>query len=394
MLIELALALILAKIMDEIFIRIKQPPVIGEILVGIIFSLFVFFVPSEVNFVNYHFSVNLDVNHPAFDFFADMGIIFLLFLSGMETNISDLKKSGKAATLTGVLGVLVTFSLGFAFAIYFLRFSLKQALVLGTIYTATSVGVTVRTMMDMNILNTRVGNTILTAAVADDVFGIILVTLVLSMGELVELAIGLSLFFLAIFLLARYGFIEKIMSHADNFLHTPFGLVSIAVGIMLLFAYFAQLAKIAAITGAFFAGLFVGQSTQERKIINPLRAIAYGIFIPVFFVKVGILVDFNLLSQFNFLLLLILPLVFVGKIIGCSLGARLGGLNSWEAILVGVGMTPEMEVALVIATLAYGSGIFPMAIGSAIIATTIIYVVISSIVTPLLLKRLYGGKNA
>ena len=393
MLIELALALILAKIMDEIFIRIRQPPVIGEILVGIFFSLFVFFVPSEISFVNYHFSLNLDVYHPAFDFFADMGIIFLLFLSGMETNISDLKRSGKAAMLTGALGVLVTFSFGFTFALYFLGFSMKQAMVLGTIYTATSVGVTVRTMMDMNILNTRVGNTILTAAVADDVFGIILVTIVLSMGEVIEIAIGLTLFFLAIYLLAKYGFIEKIMNHADNFLHTPFGLVSVTVGIMLLFAYFAQLARIAAITGAFFAGLFVGQSTQERKIINPLRAIAYGIFIPIFFVKVGVLVDFDLLSHFNPLLLLILPLVFTGKIIGCGLGAKLGGMNMKESIRVGIGMTPEMEVALVIATLAYGSGIFPMAIGSAIIATTIIYVVTSSITTPLVLKRLYGGKK-
>ncbi len=393
MLIELALALILAKIMDEIFLRIKQPPVIGEILVGIFFSLFVFFVPSEISFVNYHFSMNLDVNHPAFDFFADMGIIFLLFLSGMETNIGDLKKSGKAAMLTGALGVLVTFSFGFIFALYFLGFSMKQSMVLGTIYTATSVGVTVRTMMDMNILNTRVGNTILTAAVADDVFGIILVTIVLSVGEIIEIAIGLTVFFLIIYILAKYGIIEKIMAHSDNFLHTPFGLVSVAIGIMLLFAYFAQLARIAAITGAFFAGLFVGQSTQERKIIHPLRAIAYGVFIPIFFVKVGVLVDFDLLSHFNPLLLLILPLVFIGKIIGCGLGAKLGGMNMKESFRVGVGMTPEMEVALVIATLAYGSGIFSMAMGSAIIATTIIYVVISSITAPIVLKRLYRGKR-
>ena len=390
MIIELAIALILAKIMDEIFIRIKQPPVIGEILVGLMFSLFVFLVPSEINLVNYHFSMNLDIKHPAFDFFADMGIIFLLFLSGMETNISDLKKSGKIAMLTGFFGVLITFSLGLVFALYFLGFSLKQAMVLGTIYTATSVGVTVRTMMDMNILNTKVGNTILTAAVADDVFGIILVTLVLSMGEILELAVGLALFFIAIYFLAKYGFIEKTMNHADNFLHTPFGLVSITIGIMLLFAYFAQLARIAPITGAFFAGLFVGQSTQERKIINILRGIAYSIFIPVFFVKVGILVDFNLLSRFNLLFLLIIPLVFTGKLIGCGLGAKLGTLSTRDSLRVGVGMTPEMEVALVIATLAYGSGIFSMATGSAIIATTITYVIISSVITPLIMRKLYS----
>ena len=393
MLIELALALILAKIMDEIFIRKRQPPVIGEILIGILFSLTAFLLPPSIHFVNYEFSLNLDIHHPAFDFFADMGILFLLFLSGMETNLEDFKKSGKSAMLTGAFGVLITFLLGFLFSLYFLSFDLKSGMVFGTIYTATSVGVTARTMMDMGILNTRVGNTILAAAVADDVFGIILVTVVLSSGEFIEVIIGITLFFLALYAISKYKSIEKIMSHADNFLHTPFGIVSIAIGTMLLFAYFAQLSKIAPITGAYFAGLLIGQSHQSRKIIAPLRAIAYAVFIPIFFVKVGILVDFNLISSYNILLLGVIPLVFIGKIIGCGLGAKLSGMNIKESLRVGVGMTPEMEVALVIATLSYSSGIFGAAMGTAVITTTILYVVISSIVTPITLKKLYEKKK-
>ena len=390
MLIELALALILVKIMDEIFIRKNQPPVIGEILVGIFFSFLAFVLPSEITMVNYSFSLNLDIYHPAFDFFADMGIIFLLFLSGMETNIEDFKKSGKGAMFVGAFGVLITFLLGFIFALYLVGFTLNQAMVFGTIFTATSVGVTVRTMLDMHILNTKVGNTILAAAVADDIFGIILVTIVLSQGEMLELIVGISLFFIALFLLAKYGIIEKIMAKTDNFIHTPYGLVSITVGVMLLFAFFAQMAHIATITGAFFAGLLIGQSSQERKIINPLRAIAYVIFIPIFFVKVGILVDFKLLSQFDLALLAVIPLVFIGKIVGCGLGAKIYKMSMKDSFRVGVGMTPEMEVALVIASLAYASGIFPPAVGSAIIATTILYVIISSISTPIMLKKLYA----
>ena len=394
MLIELALALIFAKIMDEIFIRKRQPPVIGEILVGIFFSLTAFFLPPSIHFVNYEFSINLDIHHPAFDFFADMGILFLLFLSGMETNLEDFKKSGKNAIFTGAFGVLLTLLFGFLFSFYLLGFDFKTAMVFGTIYTATSVGVTARTMMDMGILNTRVGNTILAAAVADDVFGIILVTIVLSSGEIVEVAIGILLFFLSLYFISKYKSIEKIMQHADNFLHTPFGIVSISVGTMLLFAYFAQLSKIAPITGAYFAGLLIGQSRQSRKITAPIRAIAYSIFIPIFFVKVGILVDFNLISSFNILLLGVIPLVFLGKVIGCGLGAKLSGLNMKESLRVGVGMTPEMEVALVIATLAYSSGIFGMAMGTAVVTTTILYVVISAVLTPLTLKKLYGDKKS
>ncbi len=390
MLLELALALILVKVMDELFIRKNQPPVIGEIVVGIFFSVLAFFLPQDV-MMNYGFSLNLNMKHPAFEFFADMGIIFLLFLSGMETNLQDFKRSGKGAMFVGAFGVLITFLFGFSFALYMVGFSLTQAMVFGTIFTATSVGVTVRTMMDMHILNTDVGNTILAAAVADDIFGIILVTVVLGQGEFIELVIGISVFFIVLYLLARYGVIEKTMNSLDRFLHTPFGLVGITVGIMLLFAFFAQVAHIATITGSFFAGLLIGQSAQERKIVNPLRAIAYSIFIPVFFVKVGTMVDFDLLiGGFNPLLLLVLPLVFFGKIIGCGLGAKLSGMNVRNSVRVGVGMTPEMEVALVIASLAYASSIFPAAIGSAVIATTIIYVVFSSLTTPILLKKMYA----
>jgi len=393
MLLELALALILAKVMDELFIRKNQPPVIGEILIGILFSVSLFILPEKVNLFNYEFPVSLEISHPAFDFFADMGILFLLFLSGMEINFESMKKSGRAALLTGGMGVFVTFALGLLFGIYFLGLTLQQAVVLGTIYTATSVGVTVRTLMEMNILRSQVGIVILTAAVADDILGIILVTIVLSTGEIAELTAGLLIFFLVLYILSKYGIIKKLMVHADEFIHTPFGLVSFSVGLMLLFAYFAEVSKIAGITGAFFAGLFIGQSAQKRKIINSVKAIAYSIFIPIFFVKVGTLVDLNLLSSFNFYLLLLIPLVFAGKMIGGSIGSKMGGLKLKDAIRVGVGMTPEMEVALVIASLAYGSNIFGASMGSQIITVTIMYVIISSMAVPFILKYLYKGEE-
>ena len=389
MLLELALALILAKLMDEIFIRKNQPPVIGEILVGVILSVAIFILPEEINLFNQEFPVSLEISHPAFDFFADMGILFLLFLSGMEIKFEHIKKSGKVSLLTGGMGVFITFILGFLFGVYFLGFTLRQAVVLGTIYTATSVGVTVRTLMEMHILNSKVGTVILTAAVADDVFGIILVTIVLSSGEILELTAGLIIFFLVLYILSKYGIIKRLIEASDEFMHTPFGLVSFSVGLMLLFAYFAEISKIAGITGAFFAGLFIGQSVQEIKIINSVKTIAYSIFIPIFFVKVGTLVDLNFLSSFNFYLLLIIPLIFIGKIVGCGIGARLGGVKSKDALRVGVGMTPEMEVALVIASLAYGSNIFGEIMGAQIITITIIYVIISSIIIPFVLKYLY-----
>lgn len=393
MLLELALALILAKIMDEVFIRKNQPPVIGEILVGIIFSVFIFFLPEKVNIFNYEFPVSLEISHPVFDFFADMGILFLLFLSGMEISFEDMKKTKKAAMFTGGMGVFVTFIFGTLFGVYVLSLGLKQAFVLGTIYTATSVGITARTLSDMRIINSKVGVVILTAAVADDVFGIILVTVVLSTGEVIEVIVGLMIFFFVLYLISKYGMIKKLMEASDNFMTTPYGLVSLSVGLMLLFAYFAELFKIAGITGAFFAGLFIGQTLQERRIVGSVKAIAYSIFIPIFFVKVGTLVDLNLLSSFNLFLLLLIPLVFAGKVIGCGIGSKIGGMKSKDALRVGIGMSPEMEIALVIASLAYGSGIFGMSMGAQIITTTILYVIISSVTVPFILNYLYKGEK-
>jgi len=390
MLIELALALILAKIMDEIFMRKNQPAVIGEILVGILFSAIAFLLPQSLIVGDYTFPINFDIEHPAFDFFAETGILMLLFLSGMETNFSDLKKAGKSGLLTGALGVFLTFLLVFLFIHFILEFTLQQSLVFATIFTATSVGVTVRTMMDLGILNTRVGNTILTAAVADDVFGIILVTVVLGSGEIIEIIIGMIIFFIGIYIVYKFKLMDKLLDYTDRNLHGRYAIISIAMGFMFLFAFFADLANIATITGAFFVGLFIGQSREERKIIDPMKMIAYSLFIPVFFVKVGTLVDFQHLPGFEILFLAVIPIVFIGKILGCFLGARMSGLTSKESVRVGVGMVPEMEVALVIATLAYASGIFGEALGTQIITLTILYVIISSITVPIMLKKMYG----
>jgi Kef-type K+ transport system membrane component KefB len=394
MLIELALALILAKIMDEVFIRKKQPPVIGEILVGILFAGIAFILPQSIIVGDYSFPLTFDIKHPAFDFFAETGILLLLFLSGMETNLSDLKKSSKGGMLTGALGVLITFLFVFIFVFFLMGFGIQGSIVVATIFTATSVGVTVRTMMELGILNTKVGNTILTAAVADDVFGIILVTVVLSTGDLIALSIGLAAFFLGLYIVYKYNLMEKVMYSTDKNLHAQYSLIAISLGLMFLFAFFADLADIATITGAFFVGLFIGQSRTVRKIIEPIKIIGYALFIPLFFVKVGTLVDFHNLGYFNFALLGIIPMVFLGKIIGCSLGAKLGGVPGKDSFRVGVGMVPEMEVALIIATLVYGSGMFPETTGTGIITTTIIYVIISSITVPLLLKHLYRGKSS
>ncbi len=393
MLIELALALILAKIMDEIFMRKNQPPVIGEILVGIFFSAIAFLLPQSFIVGDYTFPLNFDIKHPAFDFFAETGILLLLFLSGMETNFSELKKAGKVGMLTGALGVFVTLLLVFLFVYFIIGFSFQQSLVMAIIFTATSVGVTVRTMMDLGILNTRVGNTILTAAVADDVFGIILVTVILGSGELIEIIVGMAIFFLGLYIVYRFKLMDKALTYVDRYLHGRYAIISFAIGFMFLFAFFADVANIATITGAFFVGLFIGQSREERKIVDPIKMIAYSLFIPVFFVKVGTLVDFNHLPGFNFLFLGIIPIVFLGKILGCFLGSKIGGLTSKESLRIGVGMAPEMEVALVIATLAYASGIFGDVIGTQVITLTIIYVIISSITVPIILKNMYGERK-
>ncbi len=388
-LLDIALALIVSKLLGELMIRLKQMAVLGELFTGVLFALVMTYVPAvNISYFGHTFSYKVHLTGEAFELFANLGIILLLFVAGIETKIGDLKRSGKRGITTASLGVTLPFLFGTLFATKIMHFEIKQSLVIGAIFTATSVGVTVRALMDLKQLRSKAGTTIITAAVIDDIIGILILTFVLGTQTISGLIVGF-IFFSGIIAVLALGPTKEYMKFAHEKMHSPYALVSMAVGFGLLIAVLAREVGLAPITGAYFAGLLIGMTPEKKVLDAPLKYIARAIFVPMFFVKVGTLFDFRMLTKVDVKFFWLIPIAFAGKFLGCGAGSFLSGLKIKDAARVGVGMMPEMEVALVIVTFAYGQKIFPQIVGSQLVSVTITYVVLSAIIVPMLLKSLF-----
>jgi len=272
-----AIALISARVLGHIFDKLKQPAVIGELFAGVIIGIIVimFFSGQEYFLFDRPLPIpNLNpyvlyegMEYNPFDFLAEIGILFLLFISGLETKMSKLKKMEKASSFVAVGGVFVPLILGYIIAITFLDFSTMEGIVVGLILTATSVGVTVRTLLDLHVLNSDVGTTILGGAVIDDILAIVLLALFMgaeSVTGAFMIGIRIAIFFF-IFLLIGLKVIDRILSLGDK-LHVPKAFLSISLSILLIYSFFAYEAGISGIIGAFVAGLIIGQSFRSKKI--------------------------------------------------------------------------------------------------------------------------------
>jgi len=389
LLLGIALALLFAKLLGYLFEKIKQPAVVGEILAGILLGSFVLGRLSGTGFSTAGYSFYLaipDFTSETFELIASIGIIMLLFISGMETEIDKFKKVGKIGFSTASCGVVLPFLFGFLVGYYF-GFSFQACLAAGTIFVATSVGTTARVLMDMHVLNTDVGMTILSAAVIDDVIALIILTIVLGVGSPEWLLLKIAVFFLVTL---YFGFrIVARMMNIGSRLAKPKIFLTISMVLCFLFAFFAEELGIAAITGAYIAGLAVGATIHSKIIINDVKAIGYILFIPLFFVWIGASVDFSMIKTIGIFAVFFIPLAIAGKFIGCSIGARLGGLPGRRAIIVGVGMIPKMEYALVVASLAVSRGIFTGPTAHQMLGVTVLHVCITTLLAPILLKATF-----
>ena len=394
MLLEISLALILAKILGYFFERVKQPEVIGEILAGIILGPYII-----GSFSDYHFSLlgweasfpSLNLLSPGFESLATLGIVILLFLSGMETSFDGIKSAGKGGVITSMLDVSVAFLFGYL-AGSILGFDISHSLAIGTILVATSVGITVRTLMEMKALHTNVGTLILTVAVLDDVLGIMVLSVVLGEGSLLSVILKVILFFSLSLILILY--LAKKFFRMNRLVKIHRIVITSSLALCFFLAALAISFGLAAITGAFIAGLILSTVPQKRRILNYTRQIGEIFLIPIFFVWVGASFEFSALHNIGTLVILLIPMAFIGKIIGCSLGARISGFKARDAFSVGIGMIPRMEVALVVVTTEISAGIFTGAIAHQIFAATILLVIISSFLTPPLLKIVYKEKQS
>ncbi|MCD6171073.1 MAG: cation:proton antiporter [Thermoplasmata archaeon] len=378
LLIELGVALILARLFGYALEKVKQPAVIGEILAGIVVGPFVIGSISGYNFISPSIREGIES-------ISYIGIIILLFLSGIDTGIDELKKASKSGIITSLFDVSVAFLFGYIVGTI-LQYPFIYRIAIGNIFSATSVGITVRTLMDINALHTNVGNLILTVAVLDDILGIIILSVTLGTGSPEILLIKVTIFFI-IFLALLFIFYK--MRKLNFRAQIPRFVLTSAIAFCFIFSFLAMSLGLAAITGSFFAGLLLSVFPQRRRISTFVREIGEVFFIPLFFVWVGSSFDFSALKGVGYLILYFIPMALLGKIVGCSLGAKINGFKNRDALAVGIGMMPRMEVALVVVTTEISMKIFPTKLAHQMLASTILLVIISSLITPFALKSVY-----
>ncbi len=400
MLLEITLAIIFAKIFSIAFEKMKQPGVIGEIIAGIILGPCCIGLLSGSSlslFGTSVFQFNLDLTSHEFKEIAFIGVVFLLFIVGLETNLSDLKKTRKTGISVGVFGIIIPFLIGCGIGQLF-QLSLVQSMAIGTIFLATSTTIAIRILSDMDLLSSRVGLTLRTALVVNDVLAMVFFALVFGVGNSFVLLLQILLFFILTivigYLIVRYS------TNKNTKRHTPVIVLTIGLGICFLFAAFAENMGLTAVIGAFIAGVFFKKTPQAGTLAEYIKTVGYAFFVPLFFVWVGASFNFLSLFQSNQLQsLLTFCAVFVifgmfGNFLGSTIGARISGFKRREAISVGIGMMPVMGVALIIVSTGIDRGIFGDPAGflaNQMRTATLFLIFTSCLVSPVLLKRSMGS---
>ncbi len=353
--------------------KFGYPAALGELLVGIIIGPFAFGFVRQTEFVS---------------MFAELGSIILLFYIGLETEMDMMKKYFIPSLLIATLGAIFPLILGYYGGI-FLGFTWQESLFLGTVLTATSLGITVRMLTDLKKLHTPFGMKILGAGVIDDIFAVVMLTIVLDIlaGQLDYGSVGLILFqvviFLSVVLLIGSRVLTKIL---DNNKISVENLLIILLSLCFLVAYLASISDLSTIIGAFAIGLSLSSLIKIKDVLRKGKAL-YLFFVPIFFVSIGMLIDIHLFTNNIIPSLFITLIAVVGKIVGCGIGALLTGSPKKNALIIGVGMTPRGEIGLIISGVGLASG----TIGGDIFTISIISVVLTTFIGMPALKLILKG---
>lgn len=384
---DIAVILLSTKALGLVTKRFKLPQVVGALLAGLVLGPAVLNILHETDFIQQ---------------LAELGVIVLMFTAGLETDIKELKKSGVASVVIAILGMIVPLILGFILANFFntnnsLDSSLfLQHMFIGVILTATSVSITVETLRELGKLNSNAGNAILGAAIIDDILGIIALTIISSCASSdtstnIWIVIGkiLLFFILAIMVgIVAFRLMNKEMKTHNTDLRR---FVIFSFVFCLLLSYAAEeFFGVADITGAFIAGLILSGTERKHYILSRFETSSYMLLSPIFFASIGIKVEIPKMSKeiiiFSILLIII---AVISKIIGCGLGAKLCKYTNSEALQIGTGMVSRGEVALIMANKGNALGLM----SSIFFGPVVIMVVITTIISPILLKLVFHKEN-
>lgn len=388
-LLDLALILLSTKVFGLLTRRVRLPQVVGALLAGLILGPACLGILHQTDFI-YQVS--------------EIGVIVLMFCAGLETDIDELKRTGKASFVIALFGVLIPLVGGFAVAAYFNRPGMLESTAstslmlqnnfIGVILTATSVSISVETLKEMGKLNTRAGNAILGAAIIDDILGIIALTIITSLADSsvnVFLVLGKIVAFFVFVGVGGYLLHIVFQKWVKGYERDLRRFVILAFVICLVFSYCAEeFFGVADITGAFFAGLIITKTTHTDYIARRFSTLSYLLLSPVFFANIGLQVVLPKMSTMIIVFAVVLVLVAVlTKVVGCGLGAKLCKYSNQDCMRIGTGMISRGEVALIVASKGNAVGLM----SADLLGPVVIVVVITTIIAPIFLKMTFSGKK-
>ena len=384
-LLDLALILLSTKLLGLVTRKFNMPQVVGALLAGLILGPGMFNVISQTDFIQKT---------------AEVGVVVLMFCAGMETDVTELKKSGKASFVIALIGVIVPLIGGYLVAAAFNRPGLLESdatcsiflqnVFIGVILTATSVSITVETLKELGKLKTHSGNAILGAAVIDDILGIIALTVITSMADssvkisVVLLKIVGFFVFAAVAGYLFYQFYSRWSNRSNVGLQRN---TIVAFVFCLVMAYVAEVFfGVADITGAYIAGIIISMTQKEPYLASRFDIVSYLYLSPIFFASIGLKVVLPKMNGTVVAFAAVLTIVAIlTKVIGCGLGAKLCHYKNYQAIRIGVGMISRGEVALIVASKGEALGLM----GTQLMGPVVIVVIITTIIAPILLKPVF-----
>ena len=394
LLLLLAVVVSAAKLAGALANRVGQPAVFGEILIGLVLGPTVldilgwpvFATPAEA-------SAGSTALLPVLRDLSEIGVVLLMFVAGLETDLVGLRRVGKVAFWSAFGGVVLPFFGGAAVAVAFGFPLYWQGIFVGAILTATSVSISAQTLIELGALRSREGSTILGAAVIDDVMGIIALSVVVAyarasadgvdISQIAIVAVRMAAFFVVAVIAGRW--LPQVFRWASA-LGVGQAVLAAAIVLAFLYAWTAEyVGGVAAITGAYIAGVLVAQTEFKAQVDAGIHPLTYSMFVPVFFIGIGLQANGRELGDRVAFAVVLVVVAIVTKAVGCGVFARLFGFTAKESVRVGVGMISRGEVGLIVA----GYGLTNGLIDRNVFSASVIMVLVTTMVTPPMLRIVF-----
>lgn len=374
---QIVIVLLATKLAGHLSVRLGQPSVLGKILIGIIIG------PAMLGWIT---------DNEIMQTFSQIGVILLMFLAGLETDLEDLNANMKGAIFVAIGGVILPIAMSYPLALAF-GLTQGQAIFIGLTLAATSVSISVQTLSEIGWLKSKEGSTLLGAAVLDDIIVVVLIAIAMSflVGDDVSIPalIGGKVFFFVLLAVVMIWVIPTFLKLFSRLKVTE-ALLSGALIACFALAYIGEhYFGIATIIGAFFIGIAIGRTPFKDTVEHKVEPIANGLFVPFFFVSIGLSVTFAGITENIWFLVIFSIVAILSKLIGSGIGAKLAGFSWKSSTGIGAGMISRGEVALILAGMGLSSGLLP----AEDYTPMVIVIIITTLVTPPMLKGIFGNRS-